>query len=176
MHARAAGPGYGCSEPHFPSMQSLCVCMFPLFPSFALVHLFLCVSGWKQLEIVVINTTKWYMDTYFITSSIGLYISSIAPSAPSGVAVSEATDSIIRVTWTAPPGDIELLGYQVSFERLPGWGCDSLHNATKNITSTITDDTVTGLSGLSAYRISVAAMLCATLKSPAAEQSLFIVL
>ena len=81
----------------------------------------------------------------------------IAPSAPSGVAVSEATGSSVRVTWTAPPGDVELLGYQVSFERLPGWGCDSLHNATKNITSTTTDDTVTGLSGLSAYRISVAA-------------------
>ena len=98
------------------------------------------------------------MDTYFITSSIGLYISSIAPSAPSGVAVSEATGSSVSVTWTAaPPGDVELQGYQVSFERLPGLGCDTLHNDTKSVSSTTTDDTVTGLSGFSAYRINVAA-------------------
>ena len=98
------------------------------------------------------------MDTHFITSSIGLYISSLAPSAPSGVAVSEATGSSVRVTWTAaPPGNVELLGYQVSFERLPGRGCDSFHNDTKSVSSTTTDDTVTGLSGLSTYRISVAA-------------------
>ena len=98
------------------------------------------------------------MDTHFITSSIALYISSLAPSAPSGVAVSEATGSSVRVTWTAaPPGNVELLGYQVSFERLPGRGCDTLHNDTKSVSSTTTDDTVTGLSGFSAYRISVAA-------------------
>ena len=98
------------------------------------------------------------MDTYFITSSIGLYIFSLAPSAPSGVAISEATGSSVRVTWTAaPPGDVELLGYQVSFERLPGRGCDALHNDTRSVSSTTADDTVMGLSGFSAYRISVAA-------------------
>ena len=90
---------------------------------------------------------------YFITSSI----SSLAPSAPSGVAVSEATGSSVRVTWTAAlPGNVELLGYQVSFERLPGRGCVSLHNDTKSVSSTTADDTVMGLSGLSTYRISVA--------------------
>ena len=93
---------------------------------------------------------------YCIISSIALYFL-LAPSAPSGVAVSEATGSNVRVTWTALHGDIELLAYQVSFERLPGRGCDSLHNDTKNVSSTTTDYTVTGLSGLSAYRISVAA-------------------
>ena len=72
--------------------------------------------------------------------------------------VSEATGSSVRVTWTAPAGNIELLGYQVSFERLTGTGCDSPHSATKNVSSTTTDDTVTGLSGFSAYRMSVAAV------------------
>ena len=84
--------------------------------------------------------------------------SSPVPSVPIGVVASEPTDSSVRVTWTAPTGNIELLGYRVSFERLTGTGCDSFHNATKSVSSTTTDDTVTGLSGFSAYRISVIAI------------------
>ena len=72
----------------------------------------------------------------------------------------EPTNSSVRVTWTASAsaGSIALLGYRVSFERLiNGAGCDSPHNATKSVGSTTTDDTVTGLSGFSTYRISVSA-------------------
>ena len=62
------------------------------------------------------------------------------------------------MTWTAPTGNAELLGYLVSFERLTGRGCDSLHNDTEGVNSTTTDYTVMGLSGLSTYRISIAAV------------------
>ena len=51
-----------------------------------------------------------------------------------------------------------MLEYQVSIERLTGTGCDSFHSATKSVSSTTTEDTVTGLSGFSAYRISVIAI------------------
>ena len=75
------------------------------------------------------------------------------------MAASEPTNSSVRVYWTAPAsaGSIELLGYRVSFERLTGTGCVSPHSATKSVSNMTTDATVTGLSGFSAYRISVAA-------------------
>ena len=62
------------------------------------------------------------------------------------------------MTWTAPPGNAELLGYLVSFERLTGRGCDSLHIDRDGVSSMTTDYTVMGLSGLSTYRMSVAAV------------------
>ena len=61
------------------------------------------------------------------------------------------------MTWTAPTGNAELLGYRVSFERLTGRGCDSLH-IDKYGVNTTADYTVMGLSGLSTYRISIAAV------------------
>ena len=73
--------------------------------------------------------------------------------------VSGTTDSSVRVTWiAAPAGSIELLGYQVSFERLTGRGCDSSHADTIDIGGMTTDYIVLGLSGLSTYRFSVAAV------------------
>ena len=85
--------------------------------------------------------------------------SSPVPSVPTDVLALEPTNSSVRVTWTAPAstGSIVLLGYRVSFERLINGGCDSPHNDTKSVGSTITDYTVTGLSGFSTYRISVSA-------------------
>ena len=81
-----------------------------------------------------------------------------APSAPGGVAVSEATGSSVRVTWTAaPPGNIELLEYRVSFQRLTGRGCDGQHSNTDSVNNMTTDYTVMGLSGLSTYKIGVVA-------------------
>ena len=74
------------------------------------------------------------------------------------MAVSEATGSSVRVTWTAaPPGNIELLEYRVSFQRLTGRGCDGLHNNTDSVNNTTTDYTIMGLSGLSTYKIGVVA-------------------
>ena len=62
------------------------------------------------------------------------------------------------MTWTASPGNAELLGYLVSFERLTGRGCHSLHKDTDSVNSMTTDYTVMGLSGLSTYEMSVAAV------------------
>ena len=87
--------------------------------------------------------------------NIPLLCDSSLASVPSAVVASDPTGSSVRVTWTAPADNIEVLEYQVSIERLTGTGCDSSHNATKSVSSTTTDDTVTGLSGFSAYRISV---------------------
>ena len=85
--------------------------------------------------------------------------SASVPSTPSVVIiVSEATGSSVRVTWTAPTENAELLGYLVSFERLTGRGCDSLHNDTYSVSSTTTNYTIMGLSGLSTYSLGVAAV------------------
>ena len=46
----------------------------------------------------------------------------------------------------------------MSFERLTGRGCDSLHRDTDGVSSMTTDYTVMGLSGLSTYTMSVAAV------------------
>ena len=91
-------------------------------------------------------------------STITMWSYSLAPSVPRDVAASEPTNSSVRVTWTAPNDNIEVLEYQVSIERLTGTGCDSSHNATKSVSSRTTNDTVTGLSGFSTYRISVTAI------------------
>ena len=62
------------------------------------------------------------------------------------------------MTWTAPTGNAELLGYLVSFERLTGRGCDSLHHDAYGVNNITIDYTVMGLSGLSTYTIGVAAV------------------
>ena len=74
------------------------------------------------------------------------------------IVVSEATGSSVRVTWTASPDNAELLGYLVSFERLAGRECDSLHNGTYTFGTTTANYTIMGLSGLSTYRMSIAAV------------------
>ena len=86
------------------------------------------------------------------------YLSSSVPSTPTAVSVSEATGSSVRVTWTTPPGNTTVLGYLVSFERLAGRGCVSLHNDTDGVNSMTTDYTILGLSGLSTYMFSVVAV------------------
>ena len=76
------------------------------------------------------------------------------------VTVSGATGSSVRVTWTAAPsGSVELLGHQVTIERLTGRGCGSQHRQTYSVNlSTATDYIVMGLSGLSTYRIEIVAV------------------
>ena len=82
-----------------------------------------------------------------------------APPTPTGVAVSEVTSSTVQMRWTAPPTEaIPLLGYSVSFERVPGSGCDSPHSSTYTVSNTTTNYTFVGLSGFSTYTVSVAAV------------------
>ena len=82
---------------------------------------------------------------------------SSAPSAPTNIIVSEVTGFSVEVSWTAPIGNVELLGYLVSFERFSGRGCDSPHSDTDHVNSITTDYTVVDLSGFSTYRIFVTA-------------------
>ena len=83
---------------------------------------------------------------------------SSAPSTPTGVAVSEVTSSTVQMRWTAPADATSLLGYTVSFERVPGDGCDSPHSGSDSVGDMTTTYTFMGLSGFSTYSVSVAAV------------------
>lgn len=80
----------------------------------------------------------------------------IGPPTPSGVTVSELSASSALVRWASPSQ--ELLGYVVSFERVPGRGCDSPHTRQDSISRTATQYTITGLSGFSTYSINITAV------------------
>ena len=75
---------------------------------------------------------------------------------PSDVTVSEVTASNALVRWAA--SSQAQLGYVVSFERVPGRGCDSPHAGEESISRTATQHTISGLSGFSTYTINITAV------------------
>ena len=70
--------------------------------------------------------------------------------------VSKVTASNALVRWAT--SSQVLLGYVVSFERVPGRGCDSPHTGQESISPTATQYTISGLSGFSTYTINITAV------------------
>ena len=86
---------------------------------------------------------------------------SIAPSPPSGVAVSQNGVGRVQVSWTPPPGEPTVTGYIIYYQQQDGG-----HTGSKMAGATVTTATITGLITGASYFITMVA-ISSTLPSTA---------